>query len=140
MLELLNINDFNKVFAIMEDSFPIDEYRPYEEQKKILDELEQLRSQNKSLESENKRLANQRENLKSQVSDLNNALSAYETNLQSDLSGWSGLAQNEFTSFSEQQIANARKYVTSIDELANFLNNAVNVIETAETEISAISI
>ena len=79
-------------------------------------------------------------NLKSQVSDLNNALSAYETNLQSDLSGWSGLAQNEFTSFSEQQIANARKYVTSIDELANFLNNAVNVIETAETEISAISI
>ena len=79
-------------------------------------------------------------NLKSQVSDLNNALSAYETNLQSDLSGWSGLAQNEFTSFSEQQIDNARKYVTSIDELANFLNNAVNVIETAETEISAISI
>lgn len=36
MLELLTINNFDKVYSIMEDSFPLDEYRPYDEQKKLL--------------------------------------------------------------------------------------------------------
>ena len=79
-------------------------------------------------------------NLKKQVSDMNTALSAYEANLQSDLSGWSGLAEKEFTSYSEQQITNAKKYINSIDELANFIDNAVSSIESAETEIASISI
>lgn len=79
-------------------------------------------------------------NLKKQVSDMNTALSAYENNLQSDLSGWSGIAQKEFISNSEQQISNARKYVTSIDELANFITDAVSRIESVEAAISSINI
>ena len=35
MLELLNINDFDAVYDIMQQSFPSDEYRPYEEQKSL---------------------------------------------------------------------------------------------------------
>lgn len=37
MLELLNINDFDAVYDIMQQSFPSDEYRPYEEQKSLFD-------------------------------------------------------------------------------------------------------
>ncbi len=37
MLELLRQSEFNKVYKIMEDSFPLDEHRPYEEQKMLLD-------------------------------------------------------------------------------------------------------
>ena len=36
MLQRLNINDFDKVFEIMEESFPLEEYRTYEEQKNLL--------------------------------------------------------------------------------------------------------
>ena len=38
MLEKLNIKDFDKVYEIMEQSFPKDEYRPYEGQKALLEE------------------------------------------------------------------------------------------------------
>lgn len=37
MLELLRKNDFDKMYSIMKDSFPDDEYRPYDEQKKLHD-------------------------------------------------------------------------------------------------------
>ena len=50
------------------------------------------------------------------------------------------MVKKEFISNSEQQISNARKYVASIDELANFITNAVSSIETAEAEISSINI
>ncbi len=36
MITKLNPDHFDQVFKMMEESFPIDEYRPYEEQKKIL--------------------------------------------------------------------------------------------------------
>lgn len=36
MLKQLNSYDFDKVYKIMEDSFPPDEHRPYEEQKELL--------------------------------------------------------------------------------------------------------
>ncbi len=36
MLTRLNNNDFNMVYQIMEDSFPIDERRPYNKQKDLL--------------------------------------------------------------------------------------------------------
>ena len=36
MLKELRRNDFDKVFRIMEQSFPEDEYRPYEEQEALL--------------------------------------------------------------------------------------------------------
>lgn len=36
MLELMNENDFDNVYKIMEDSFPPDEHRTYEEQKALL--------------------------------------------------------------------------------------------------------
>ena len=36
MIELLNREDFNQVFKIMEESFPSDEYRSYEGQKALL--------------------------------------------------------------------------------------------------------
>lgn len=36
MLEKMNRHDFDKVFALMDISFPSDEYRPYEEQKALL--------------------------------------------------------------------------------------------------------
>ena len=37
MLEELQVKDFDKVYSIMEESFPIDERRTYEEQKALLD-------------------------------------------------------------------------------------------------------
>lgn len=37
MFEILNINDFDKIFDLMEKSFPEDEYRTYEEQKALFD-------------------------------------------------------------------------------------------------------
>ncbi len=36
MLELLNISDFDKIYPVFEESFPIDERRPYEAQKALL--------------------------------------------------------------------------------------------------------
>ena len=36
-LEILQVKDFDKVYSIMEESFPIDERRTYEEQKALLD-------------------------------------------------------------------------------------------------------
>ncbi len=37
MLEILNPNDFDKAYNILEESFPVDEIRPYEQQKKLLE-------------------------------------------------------------------------------------------------------
>lgn len=36
MLQKMNLNDFDKVFAIMNSSFPCDEYRSYDGQKQLL--------------------------------------------------------------------------------------------------------
>ncbi len=36
MLELMQYHDFDQIFTIMEQSFPCDEYRTYEEQKELL--------------------------------------------------------------------------------------------------------
>lgn len=36
MLQKMNLNDFDKVFAVMESSFPFDEYRSYQGQKQLL--------------------------------------------------------------------------------------------------------
>lgn len=36
MIEKMRNNDFDKVFSIMQDSFPLDEYRTYDEQKALL--------------------------------------------------------------------------------------------------------
>lgn len=38
MLEIMQKQAFAQVFSIMEESFPLDEYRPYEEQKSLLKE------------------------------------------------------------------------------------------------------
>lgn len=38
MLERMELPKFEQVFSIMEKSFPLDEYRPYEEQKSLLEE------------------------------------------------------------------------------------------------------
>lgn len=38
MLERMQLANFAQVFSIMEESFPLDEYRPYEEQKSLLKE------------------------------------------------------------------------------------------------------
>ena len=40
MLEKLNPNDFPQIFALMAESFPKDEYRPYQEQKALMEKLE----------------------------------------------------------------------------------------------------
>lgn len=37
MLEELQVKDFDKVYSMMEESFPVDERRTYEEQKALLD-------------------------------------------------------------------------------------------------------
>lgn len=37
-LEKIQINEFDKMFAIMDESFPADEHRPYEGQKALLEE------------------------------------------------------------------------------------------------------
>lgn len=39
-MELLNIKDFDRAFAIMEQSFPADELRPYGEQRALLSDSE----------------------------------------------------------------------------------------------------
>lgn len=36
MIEIMKANEFEQVFSIMENSFPIDEYRTFEEQKALL--------------------------------------------------------------------------------------------------------
>lgn len=38
MLQKLDINDFDRVYSLMEKSFPTDERRPYEKQKALLDD------------------------------------------------------------------------------------------------------
>ena len=40
MMEKLNTIDFNQVFRLLEESFPVDEYRAYEEQKALLNQSE----------------------------------------------------------------------------------------------------
>lgn len=40
MLRLLDKNDFDKVYKIMEKSFPADEYRPFDEQKALFEKDE----------------------------------------------------------------------------------------------------
>ncbi len=37
VLELLNHNDFDKVYEILEENFPVDEIRPYDKQRKLLE-------------------------------------------------------------------------------------------------------
>ena len=38
MLEEMRVNEFDSVYRIMEQSFPTDEYRPYDEQRRLLDD------------------------------------------------------------------------------------------------------
>ena len=40
MLKILDNKDFDKIYSIMEKSFPDDEYRPYDEQKALLERKE----------------------------------------------------------------------------------------------------
>ena len=40
MLQRLKQNDFDSVYKIMEESFPIDEHRPYQEQRELLEKPE----------------------------------------------------------------------------------------------------
>ena len=38
MIEKLEIKEFDRVFSIMEQSFPLEEYRAYEDQKRLLED------------------------------------------------------------------------------------------------------
>ena len=40
MFKILDLKDFDKVYSIMENSFPSDEYRPYNEQKALFENKE----------------------------------------------------------------------------------------------------
>lgn len=79
-------------------------------------------------------------NLKKYASDITSTLTTYEANIQSDLSGWTGNAKETFATSSAAQIASAKTYATSIDELSNFITSAVEAIESKESEIASINI
>ena len=80
------------------------------------------------------------DNLKKYANDITSTLTVYETNLQSDLTGWTGTAKETFAANSASQIASAKTYATSINELSDFITSTVETIESKENEIASINI
>lgn len=79
-------------------------------------------------------------NLKKFSSDMSSTITSYESNIQSDLSGWTGTAKESFSQGLSSQIASAKTYAKSVDELSNFITKAVEAIEAKEAEIASLSI
>lgn len=79
-------------------------------------------------------------NLKKYASDMNSTITSYESNVQSDLSGWTGTAKDSFSQGLSSQIASAKTYAKSVDDLSNFITKAVEAIESKEAELASINI
>ena len=79
-------------------------------------------------------------NLKKFSSDMNSTITPYESNIQSDLNGWTGTAKESFSQGLSSQIESAKTYAKSVDELSNFITKAVDTIEAKEAEIAALNI
>lgn len=79
-------------------------------------------------------------NLKKFSSDMSSTITSYESNIQSDLSGWTGTAKESFSQGLSSQIESAKTYAKSVDELSNFITKAAEAIEAKEAEIASLSI
>lgn len=79
-------------------------------------------------------------NLKKYASDMNSTITSYESNVQSDLSGWTGTAKDSFSQGLSSQIESAKTYAKSVDDLSNFITKAVEAIESKEAELASINI
>ena len=73
---------------------------------------------------------------------LQNAITSYSSNVESDLSGWTGEngAKDAFISTKNEQVKSAEADCTYINELGEFIKSASKSIQELEEELAGLSI
>ncbi len=75
------------------------------------------------------------------ATELANAISTYSTNIDSDLSGWTGdVGKNTFTTTKNEQVKSAAADCTYINEVGEFIKTCSKSIQDLEEQLASLSI
>lgn len=76
----------------------------------------------------------------SSANSLSSATSTYSSSIDSDLSGWDGVAKSAFASQKETLVSNNMSKAQYASEFGEFLIEAANSIQELEESLSGLSI
>ena len=74
------------------------------------------------------------------ASDIKSAVSSYSSNINNDLSSWSGVAKSSFDSTNSSQVSTATSDSAYINALGEFIKTAAKEIKKLEDELAGLSI
>lgn len=74
------------------------------------------------------------------VSDMESALTTYSSNIDNNLSSWSGDAKTSFTTTSSTLTSNATSDLEYINSLGEFIKSSSQAIQKVEEELANINI
>ena len=84
------------------------------------------------------------EKLCTSVATIGTSISSYSTNIETDLSGWTGegaqSGKEAFITAKNEQVASANKDVEYANELGEFIQEAAENIQKVEDELVSLSI
>ena len=74
------------------------------------------------------------------VTELETSIGTYSTNIDSDLSSWTGTAKDSFTRTKGEQVELAKKDFTYIKELGEFIKSSSKSIQELEEQLASLTI
>ena len=80
------------------------------------------------------------EKLCQSAADMKSAVTTYSSNIDSNLSTWTGNAKTSFTSTNQEQVQTATTDAEYIDALGEFIKTASKSIQALEEELATLSI
>ena len=72
--------------------------------------------------------------------NLTNDITSFGQEISSNLSGWEWKAKDNFITSNEKQIESIKTEILLINEMTDFLKQAVEAIESAESSLASLSI
>ena len=80
------------------------------------------------------------EKLVQAASDLTSATTTYSSNIESDLSGWTGSAKSSFETQCKAQITTATEKAKYMNEFGEFIKTASQKIQELDDSLASLSI
>ncbi len=74
------------------------------------------------------------------VEQLESSIGTYTNNIDSDLTGWDGMAKDAFIKTKNEQVTAAKADFTYVKELGEFIKNSSKSIQELEEQLAGLSI
>ena len=74
------------------------------------------------------------------VTALEASVTAYSSNIDGDLSGWTGTAKSSFKSTNDEQVKQTTTDLSQINELGEFIKSSAQSIQALEEQLATLTI